>query len=109
MSTKTTTNPGCVDPASQSYPAPPAQTTRPTSRGTTTLSTGEVQRRCPADVLSAASTAGGSGAVTQSTGEQQYRDLRPAETSVATCRGLPVNVTAGSSRPGGLPADVVVK
>jgi len=105
-----TVNPGCVDPASQSYPAPTAPGARTTSRGLPQTSNGEVQPRCPADVLSRPSTDGGSGAVTQSTGEQQYRDLRPPAEAPTTHRGLPVDVSAGSARPGGgLPANVVVK
>jgi hypothetical protein len=106
---KDTCNPGCVDPASQSYPTPRSQPTKPTSRGAPATSNGEFQPLCAADVLSSPASSAGSGAVTQSTGEQQYLDHRPPDTSVSTSRGLPSNVPAGSPHPRGLPADVVVK
>jgi hypothetical protein len=106
---KNTVNPGCVDPASQSYPAPPATPSQSSHRNLPVTSNGEFQPLCPANVLSRPSTDGGSGAVTQSTGEQQYRDLRPPTPSETTSRGLPANVSGGDSRPGGLPAEVVIK
>ncbi len=107
---KNTSNPGCVDPANQAYPPPPmAKPAQGTSRNLPTTSNGEIQPRCPANTLSSPATSIGSCAVTQSTGEQQFKDLRPPEISVSTCKGLPTNVNAGSARPRGLPTDVVIK
>ena len=69
-------------------------------------SSGEVQVRSSATT---AATEGGSGAVTQSTGEVQLVNILTPVRADITGRGLPVNVHAGSARPGGLAADVVVK
>ena len=105
---KTTNNPGCTDPASPSFAPPPAPPARPSPvpRSLPATSSGEVQVRSSATT---AATEGGSGAVVQSTGEVQLRNLARPEQGTTTCRGLPANVHAGSARPGGLAADVVVK
>lgn len=102
-------NPGNVDPASQAYPAPPTRPAPPSPRRLATTSDGEIQPKCSPDVLSTPSSAGGSGAVTQSSGERQYRDLRPADPAAPTSVGLPANVAAGTARPGGLPVEIMIK
>lgn len=110
--TQTTTNPGCVDPAGQSYAPPPAPPARPSPvpRSLPTTSTGEVQVRSSASTTSngVATEVGGASSV-QSTGEVQLRNLARPELGATTCRGLPTNVHAGSSHPGGLAAEVVIK
>lgn len=106
--TRTSCNPGCVDPASQSFAPVPTPPTRvvPRPRSLPTTSSGEVQVRSSA---STTSTEVGSASVVQSTGEVQLRNLTRPEVATTTCEGLPANVHAGSARPGGLATDVVVK
>jgi hypothetical protein len=107
-----TINPGCVDPANQAFVPPPLDRTgSPTSsKNLPVTSNGEIQPRYSKDVLHPPSVVGGSGAVAQSDGEIQLRDLRRAETAPTTCVGLPLTTHAGTSRPGrGLPANVTIK
>ena len=109
MNHQNSNNPGCVDPASQSFAPVPATPARaaPRPRSLPATSSGEVQVKSATTTLA---TEGGSGAVTQSTGEVQFRDLVKPDVAATTCRGLPANVHAGSSRPGGgLATEVVVK
>lgn len=112
MTQQTSTNPGCVDPASQSFapvPATPSKLSpRPLSLPVT--SNGEIQPRSPASLTGGTpATDVGSASVVQSTGEAQLRNLVKPEKAATTCRGLPANVHAGSAHPGGLATDVVVK
>ena len=108
MNHQNSNNPGCVDPAGQAFAPPPSPPARrsPVPRSLPATSTGEVQVRSPANTVA---TEGGSGAVAQSTGEAQFRNILRPEVAATTCRGLPADVHAGSARPGGLATDVVVK
>ena len=112
MNRRDSNNPGCVDPASQSFAPVPATPTRVAPRPSSlpATSSGEVQVRVSANTaVGAASTELGCASVVQSTGEVQLRNLVKPEKAATTCRGLPANVHAGSSHPGGLAADVVIK
>ena len=97
----TSTNPGCTDPASQSFapaPADRAGSRTPCSSPTIT-SNGEMQRgnQHLGNISSGTVTvSAGSGAVVQAFGEGgQLLDMKAIELAVSTGRGLPKNVNAG--------------
>ena len=135
----TSTNPGCTDPASQSYS--PVPTDRASSRtpcvSPTITSNGEVQlanQHLGNASSGTVTVSAGSGAVVQSSGEGgQFLDKQRAVRAVSTGRGLPKNILADnkshskfippeiaavipptinvaeSNRPGGLAANVNIR
>ena len=98
----TSTNPGCTDPASQTYA--PASTDRASSRtpcATPTItSNGEVQltnQHLGNASSGTVTVSAGGGAVVQASGEAgQFLDKQKAVRAVSTGRGLPKNVLAGN-------------
>lgn len=96
-----TINPGCTDPANQSYaPAPTDQGgARTRCSSPTVTSNGEMQRgnQHIGNVSSGTvQVSAGSGAVVQASGETlQFIDRRQSTIAVTTGRGLPTDVMAG--------------
>ena len=98
----TTTNPGCTDPASQSYA--PVPTDRASSRTPcacpTITSNGEVQlanQHLGNASSGTVTVSAGSGAVVQASGDSGQRlDRQTIVRAVTTGRGLPKNILAGN-------------
>jgi hypothetical protein len=111
----TSTNPGCIDPASQSFaPAPTDQSNSrfPCSSPTVT-SNGEMQRgnqHLGNAINGTVQVSSGSAAVVQASGEGgQWLDKQETVKAVATGRGPIVDVAAGSGHPGGLARNVNIR
>ena len=98
----TSTNPGCTDPASQSFaPTPTDQASSRTPCTCPTItSNGEMQRgnqHLGNASNGTVTVSAGSGAVVQASGEGGQRlDRRAIEKAVTTGRGLPKNILAGN-------------
>lgn len=98
----TSTNPGCTDPAGQSYA--PVATDQASSRtpcaSPTITSNGEVQlanQHLGNATSGTVTVSTGSGAVVQASGEGGQRlDKKTIERAVSTGRGLPKNILAGN-------------
>jgi hypothetical protein len=109
------TNPGCTDPASQSFapvPTDQASSRFPCSSPTIT-SNGEMQRgnqHLANAINGTVQASSSSAAVTQASGEGGQRlDKQETVRAVSTSRGPAVDVAAGSGHPGGLAKNVNIK
>ena len=109
------TNPGCTDPAHQSFaPVPTDQSNSrfPCSSPTVT-SNGEMQRgnqHLGNAINGTVQVSSGSAAVVQASGEGgQWLDKQETVKAVTTGRGPTVNVAAGSGHPGGLARNVNIR
>ena len=98
----TSTNPGCTDPASQSFaPTPTDQaSSRTPCKCPTITSDGEIQlanQHLGNTASGTVTVSAGSGAVVQASGEGGQRlDRRTMARAVTTGHGLPVNILAGN-------------
>ena len=98
----TSTNPGCTDPASQSFaPTPTDQASSRTPCACPTVtSNGEIQlanQHLGNATSGTVTVSTGSGAVVQASGEGGQRlDRKAIERAVTTGRGLPKNILAGN-------------
>ena len=111
------TNPGCFDPASQSFaPAPTDQAgSRSKCASPTATSNGEMQhgnQHLGTAFNGTVQVSAGSGAVVQAQGEGgQLLDQKKAVLAVPTGKGLPptIDVSASSQQLGGLPTNINIR
>jgi hypothetical protein len=99
-------NPGSVNPASQSFPAvSPRNTMSGPGTGAVTCSSGDAQ--VPGLTATVAERVGGAGLTTTSSGEYQFRSEKRDVDAVTSHRGLARNVSAGAASQVRAPAEVV--
>ncbi len=100
-------NPGTTNPADQSYPAVIAPSApRTPSSASTVNSTGDMQLPSQLTTRAAPSTSRGLAANVDAGSASQVRTQPP---TVAETRPPARNITANTSRPGGLPINVIIR